>query len=55
MAALLPIPQQVRRFIRLPGHDIRFISLENLVRLFLDQLFPGYSVIRLQEPASSGS
>ena len=44
MAALLPIPQQVRRFIRLPGHDIRFISLENLIRLFLDQLFPGYSV-----------
>lgn len=44
MAALLPIPQQVRRFIRLPGDDIRFISLENLVCLFLDQMFPGYSV-----------
>ena len=44
MAALLPIPQQVRRFIRLPGDDLRFISLENLVCLFLDQLFPGYSV-----------
>ena len=38
------VEQQVRRFIRLPGDDIRFISLENLVCLFLDQLFPGYSV-----------
>lgn len=44
MAALLPIPQQVRRFIRLPGEEIRFFSLENLICLFLDQLFPGYTV-----------
>jgi polyphosphate kinase len=44
MEALLPIPQQVRRFVRLPGNDTRFISLENLICLFLDQLFPGYEV-----------
>ena len=43
MNALVPLPQLVERFIRLPGEAIRFISLENLVGLFLDQLFPGYS------------
>ncbi|MDP6564344.1 MAG: RNA degradosome polyphosphate kinase [Alphaproteobacteria bacterium] len=48
MNALVPLPQMVPRFIRLPGDDIRFLSLENLVGLFLDQLFPGY------ETAGSG-
>ncbi|MDA1101293.1 MAG: RNA degradosome polyphosphate kinase [Proteobacteria bacterium] len=43
MNALVPLPQMVDRFIRLPGKAIRFISLENLVGLFLDQLFPGYT------------
>ncbi|MFP6746496.1 MAG: RNA degradosome polyphosphate kinase [Alphaproteobacteria bacterium] len=43
MNALVPLPQMVDRFVRLPGEDIRFISLENLVGLFLNQLFPGYS------------
>ena len=42
--ALLPVPNQIKRFIRLPGEDVRFISLDNLLRLFLDQLFPGYTV-----------
>ncbi len=44
MLALLPLPSQVDRFIRLPGEEIRFLSLENLVELFLDRLFPGYQV-----------
>ncbi len=44
MNALLPLPRQVGRFIRLPGDDIRFVPLETLVTLFLDQLFPGYEV-----------
>ena len=44
MQALVPLPDQVRRFTRLPGEEIRFIALENLVRLFIDQLFPGYRI-----------
>ena len=45
MRALVPLPDQVRRFTRLPGEEIRFIALENLVRLSIDQLFPGYQII----------
>ena len=43
MNALVPLPQLIERFVRLPGEAIRFISVENLVGLFLDQLFPGYA------------
>ncbi len=43
MVALLPVPRHVQRFIRLPGQgDVRFIPLERMLTLFLDQLFPGY-------------
>ena len=42
--ALLPLPAQIERFVRLPGARIRFIPLEDLVRLFLDRLFPGFEV-----------
>ena len=45
MRALVPLPDQVRRFTRLPGEEVRFIALENLVRLFIDQLFPGYRIL----------
>jgi polyphosphate kinase len=44
MNALLPIPQQLERFIRLPGQGARFISLEAMLSLFLPRLFPGYDV-----------
>ena len=48
MRGLLPLPSQVERFIRLPAADgdgrIRFIVLEDLVILFLDRVFPGFSV-----------
>jgi polyphosphate kinase len=45
MDALVPLPLQIERFARLPGTGIRFISLEDLVGLYLDRLFPGYAVI----------
>jgi polyphosphate kinase len=48
MNALIPLPSQVDRFIRLPprpgNSTIRFVMLENLVELFLDRLFPGFRV-----------
>ncbi|WCL52812.1 RNA degradosome polyphosphate kinase [Gimibacter soli] len=44
MVALLPVPQHVPRFIRVPGEGVRFISIEHMLTLFFDQLFPGYRV-----------
>ncbi|WP_373502414.1 RNA degradosome polyphosphate kinase [Aestuariivirga sp.] len=48
MNALLPIPQQLDRFVRLPAaegsSDVRFISLENMLSQFIPRLFPGYDV-----------
>jgi polyphosphate kinase len=49
MHALMPIPAQLTRFIRLPQdggdkHDIRFIRLETVVGIFVSRLFPGYRV-----------
>src|SRR5262249_48222827 len=71
MRAMLPLPAQVERFIRLPsqersgtaqaagqgsGHGagrdavgrakapVRFILLEELVLMFLDRVFPGFTV-----------
>ena len=40
--ALVPIPGQLRRFIRIPGMEIRFFLIEHLVMMFLDKLFPGF-------------
>jgi polyphosphate kinase len=52
--ALIPVPSQVRRFIDItaaraareaaPGArpDKRFLTLENAILLFLDEIFPGY-------------
>jgi polyphosphate kinase len=44
LMALLPLPPQVDRFVRLPGPAIRFLPLEELIRIFLPRLFPGYEV-----------
>jgi polyphosphate kinase len=44
LRALVPVPQQVRRFVRLPGEGVRFVTVEQLVELFIDQLFPGYRI-----------
>ncbi|WP_062763093.1 RNA degradosome polyphosphate kinase [Falsirhodobacter sp. alg1] len=46
LQALLPIPQQIDRFIPLPGRtadETRFLPLEELLLLHLDMLFPGYA------------
>jgi len=45
LRALLMLPSMLPRFIRLPGAEIRFISLENTIRAFFGQLFPGYDLI----------
>jgi polyphosphate kinase len=49
--ALLPVPSQVERFIEIgrpPAgaltRERRFLTLENTIMLFLDELFPGYDV-----------
>lgn len=50
MNALILLPAQVERFIRLPGKEgaennaVRFIRLEDLITLCMDQLFPGLVV-----------
>jgi len=49
MHALMPIPSQLARFIRLPSmseakEPIRFIRLETVVGIFVSRLFPGYRV-----------
>jgi polyphosphate kinase len=46
MTALLRLPVALRRFIRLPdrGDRVRFITLEDVVALFIEKLFPGYEV-----------
>jgi polyphosphate kinase len=45
--ALLPVPAQLRRFVRLPseGKDARFVALEKVIGLYLHRLFPGYTVL----------
>ncbi|MBV9825072.1 MAG: RNA degradosome polyphosphate kinase [Alphaproteobacteria bacterium] len=45
LQALILIPASISRFIRLPGDRIRFLPVEQMIGLFLDQLFPGFTVI----------
>ena len=45
MRALLPLPPQIDRLIRLPsveGEEIRFALLEDVIQLSIGHLFPGY-------------
>jgi polyphosphate kinase len=44
LKALLPLPPQIDRFVRLPGPTARFVILEELLLLFLDRLFPGFEL-----------
>ena len=41
--ALVPLPSQLERFIRLPGNEVRFVQLERVVLLFLKRLFPPFT------------
>lgn len=55
--ALIPLPHRLERFIRLPGAQIRFLPLEEMIQLFLHHLFPdcellegaGFRIIRDSE------
>ena len=46
LQALLPIPGQIDRFVQLPARDgqLRFLPLEELLRLHIGALFPGYKL-----------
>lgn len=44
MQGLVQLPQQIGRFVRLPGEPIRFIPLEQVILLFVDRLFPNFRV-----------
>ena len=45
--ALLLIPQQLDRFIRLPesGDNVEFVRVETLISTFIERTFPGYEVL----------
>jgi polyphosphate kinase len=48
LEALLPVPAQVPRFVRLPPGpkgQIRYLPLEGLLEVFLGRLFPGYRML----------
>jgi polyphosphate kinase len=45
LRALVPLPSQIARFIRLPGEAMRSVPIEELVRLYLGRLFPGFEVL----------
>jgi polyphosphate kinase len=42
---LIQLPLQVERFVALPGDGDSFILLEDVVRLHLDRLFPGFELL----------
>jgi len=42
--ALIPLPRKLERFIPIKNQPGRFILLESVVSLYLDELFPGYEV-----------
>ena len=44
LRALVPVPQQVNRFVQLPGDGYRYLPLEELILMQLKQLFPGYEL-----------
>nr|WP_275668454.1 RNA degradosome polyphosphate kinase [Oleisolibacter albus] len=50
--ALVLIPQQLERFVRLPGSELRFVLMEQVILSFISRLFPpfvlkGHGVFRV--------
>lgn len=46
MRAIILLPRQINRFIKLAGKDgHRFALLEDVISLFFDKLFPGFTVL----------
>ena len=45
MNGLLPVPSNLDRFVRLPGQKARFLLLEDVFRIYMDRLFPGFKII----------
>ncbi len=43
--AVLPLPSKLPRFIRLNGKAERYIQLEDVIRLHIDSLFPGFELM----------
>jgi polyphosphate kinase len=44
LEALITLPQQLPRFIRLPGKEIRFLALEEAILRNVDVVFPGFQL-----------
>ncbi|MCP4330079.1 MAG: RNA degradosome polyphosphate kinase [Alphaproteobacteria bacterium] len=44
MRALIPVPQLVPRFLKVPGAAARWIPLEHTLALFIESLFPGFEL-----------
>jgi polyphosphate kinase len=42
---IVPIPHHIRRFIRLPGRDVRFINISQVIAIYMSRLFPGYEIV----------
>ncbi|MDZ4307421.1 RNA degradosome polyphosphate kinase [Allopontixanthobacter sp.] len=42
---MILIPSGVPRFVRVPGEDAVYISIERLICRFADHLFPGFSIV----------
>ncbi len=42
---LVILPSALRRFIRVPGAQARYVALETVIRRFSDLLFPGFEVV----------
>jgi polyphosphate kinase len=41
---MILIPSGLPRFVRVPGEDAVYISIESLIARFAKQLFPGFTI-----------